>query len=669
MSKLISDCDGTSGLSVLSDDHLLFGDSFLTPMSFYGGRVVLNIDYISDMHLLQNWKNCKQELSLKCFINAVVRQLYDTMRENSVIVFGGDVSSDAVVTLDFYKSFVRYFDYLMFKEKKSKFLWLQENRAVFESTKSSFLSRLVRFRAYIDKLSFQFSVCNAKDERRVILTKMRKAKYRLACVERAYEVFLNDYNVLCDKVMHYERLCGMSIDNISFSDVYVHHLLSDDRHILVVLGNHEYVGFSSVHDALSFYDVALKNLGIRLLKNDCFELDILGRNFVIFGGTGFSRYNEAYNADVLCGCDGFTRDMEVEQATVFYEEYQFFKHMAFNRNSVFICISHYPVHDWMLRCDFDVIYFYGHNHQNYRRRDEFEVVYADNQVGYKGGNFVFKSMSTGCERNPYFGLCDGIHETNVSDYLQFYRYIGEGLGDGKLLNKRCENPSVKMYVLKFSGYYGFFLVNQHGVSKGISIVNGGMTNKITSSVDLEWLWASFCVILSKYLKLFTPFRVFQERISTELKHLGLWGRIHGCIVDVDFHHHIMLNPLDGTVTFYYSSQFGLVEKLLSFDAVVLSMKQKKVSDVDYDFVLATYVAMKNDNCLLSRISNSYLLDGDCRKSCLGLEEVSCSDGMYGVSRKVNAVQRLFTGHVLRVFDLNLLNMNFDISGDFGLIDG
>lgn len=94
-----------------------------------------------------------------------------------------------------------------------------------------------------------------------------------------------------------------------------------------------------------------------------------------------------------------------------------------------------------------------------------KVVYADNQIGYKSNDIYFKKATTGLYLNPYGELGEGLYKTSVDDYLEFYRYIGEKMGNGKLLNNRLKNGDTDFYVLKRKGYYGFFLLRKTGVSK------------------------------------------------------------------------------------------------------------------------------------------------------------------------------------------------------------
>ena len=193
-----------------------------------------------------------------------------------------------------------------------------------------------------------------------------------------------------------------------------------------------------------------------------------------------------------------------------------------------------------------------------------------------------------------------------------------------------------MYIIKHNGYYGFFIVTYEGNSKGISIVNGGMTKKISDTTDLRWLCENFDVVLSKYIALLLPLRTAQEKISKELKTAGFSGKIHGTIVDIDFYHHIMINPSNGDMRVYYSPAPGIV-KYINNEAELT----KSIEDVSGRQLRLEY--------------NKYGAEMQHALTAIdSLHPVSLSTGAYGVSRKVNPLQRIFSGHVLRDFDLRLV---------------
>lgn len=184
---------------------------------------------------------------------------------------------------------------------------------------------------------------------------------------------------------------------------------------------------------------------------------------------------------------------------------------------------------------------------------------------------------------------------------------------------------------------------------------------------MQWLFDNFEVILSKYLQILIPLRTVQNQISKELQDLGFSGLIHGCIIDIDYYHHIILNPMDGTMTYYYSPQFGVVQSLPSFEKVITSIKEKDVDyfsyNRNYELIQQKYNNNKqNPHYLLGQINNGSLLkssglsqNANITISYGQMQEISRSEGMYGISRRISVLQRLFSGHVLRDFDLNLID--------------
>ena len=197
----------------------------------------------------------------------------------------------------------------------------------------------------------------------------------------------------------------------------------------------------------------------------------------------------------------------------------------------------------------------------------------------------------------------------------------------------------------------------------MSIVNGGATKRITKTVNLQWLFDSFEVVLFKYLNVLYPLRSIQEQLSKELKIMGFSGNIHGCIVDVDYYHHIKVDPVESSIEFYYSPLFGVVQILPTFRDVLLSKRNnlifnERISEDEYNSIVLKFDNLcGKSTCLLNVIGNNNLLEwNESDKSNLyerELIEVSRKEGFYGLSRKVNPLQRLFSKRVLRSFDVRL----------------
>lgn len=185
-----------------------------------------------------------------------------------------------------------------------------------------------------------------------------------------------------------------------------------------------------------------------------------------------------------------------------------------------------------------------------------------------------------------------------------------------------------------------------------------------------------------------PLRNVQTHLSKELRQLGLSGNIHGCIVDIDYHHHIMVNPTDGSIQFYYSPVFGIVKYLRSFNKVIESLHENskfslaKCEQLQLQFTELSKKKRKNKELYyLKKITNKEFCNQallttkpsdesghnnfspeESKKELTSvdgeLQYVSRTEGAYGVSKRIQPLQRLFSSHILRDFDLRLVEDEF-----------
>ena len=685
--------DNSTSLQELSR-QLVKVEELSNPLTYYGQpntEDTLKIAYISDIHLIHHLKYYGWNENR--MIRYIVSKLYRTMEPANIVIFVGDTSSDTRLTIKFYNAFMKRYDYRMFmkfkkhvmdiKHKKSMIQKIDVSRLKYIGNKlnekiacdmetlsqyydfSKFINYHDSYHKEMDYESTFECYKEVKSYKNLMLSNevenMIFAMVKLYSHREKYEkklkTFREMYDFLSWNIRELENKYGKSIDEINMTDYREHTLLSAQKDVYVVLGNHEYIYFEDVASCVLYYKTELAKIGINLLHNNCYVYE----KFIIYGGTGFAKYDKKWNANTVVCCPDFTRKDEIKETELFERGYKKVLAKAKENNLCFLCVSHYPIYACLnSKYDKEAIYFTGHNHQNWFIKNADKVVYSDNQIGYRNNNVTFRIATTGFELNPYADMQDGLYITTIQDYLQFYRYIGEDIGKGNILYQRCQNGKAYLYVIKRNGYYGFFIMNPKGSAKGISIVNGGVTKKLTNATDMGGICENFDVVLSKYLKLLTPLRNIQEQLSKELKELGLSGEIHGCIVDIDRYHHIMLNPTDGSITFYYSSEFGRGVNLGSFDEVIKSMEtyNSASTPIDYKRIKREYKEKsKDEKCLLSAISTNCLIETENTEIANASEReetiVSRTDGMYGISRKVNPLQRLFSGHVMRNFDLRL----------------
>ncbi|MCI5610778.1 MAG: hypothetical protein MR392_05310, partial [Roseburia sp.] len=161
-----------------------------------------------------------------------------------------------------------------------------------------------------------------------------------------------------------------------------------------------------------------------------------------------------------------------------------------------------------------------------------------------------------------------------------------------------------------------------------------------------------------YLKLLLPLRTVQNKLSKELRELGLKGTMHGCIVDINYDHHIMINPVVGTFEYYYSPSFGLKQDISSFTEVLKSLEihnEYNISQYAFSKMRKLYdIRKKESGYLLSRESNYFLTtEEQTELESNVLYSVSRVTGAYDVSRKVSPLQRIFDNRILRDFNIQL----------------
>ena len=442
------------------------------------------------------------------------------------------------------------------------------------------------------------------------------------------------------------------------------------RYIYAILGNHELWDFESLDSCCRAYHKLFNSLGICFLHNSISwfgdhrtpmkQTGTIGRrpvyvelqkaddeaeynqqmrhihNTLIIGGVGFAGCNREFNADMGLYRSTVNRTQEVEESCKWRESYQQALEMAKETNSGLIVLCHHPLRDWKEDGveDSGCIYFTGHSHRNYLYHDEERNihVFANNQIGYKNANIHFKEAYIYKRINPFANHPDGCHEILSSQYLRFYDYMKEHIEGNGLVEREIRTNNARFYMIKHSGYYGFFLVS----SKGTYICAGGRIKKISKSPDIEQFHADFSRMIKQYMRILSPYRNAQEQLSEAVRSFGGDGTIHGCIIDIDFYNHIMLNPSDGAITYYYSPEFGQVE--IYNDLMSLLENHNDALAAQYRKLLRS-----SDHEIMSQPSTTELIQIDIKNS------------VYAVSNRMNQLQRLFDKKILRDWNDDLLS--------------
>jgi hypothetical protein len=308
--------------------------------------------------------------------------------------------------------------------------------------------------------------------------------------------------------------------------------------------------------------------------------------------------------------------------------------------------------DWMGQTftgNENCIYFSGHNHNNflYHNDDRNIHIFANNQIGYKHKKIKLKKASLYSKGNPFASYSDGIHEINSFDYLEFYSYVNERVCGNGIVERMIEKNECDFYMIKKSGYYGFFLVSDNASY----ICEGGRVKKLSSNNEIGYYYDNFDAMVDIYIEGLSPYRRNQEKIARAVREIGGDGTIHGCIIDIDFTNHIMFNPLDGSMSYYYSPEFGKVQVYSSID---------KLLKLHAPLLLNKYIKASNKLFQICQQEQSITSEK--------LEDVDRKGGAYGLSEKVQQIQRLFSCKVLRDWNDAALKKILLCKGDRGLIE-
>lgn len=456
-------------------------------------------------------------------------------------------------------------------------------------------------------------------------------------------------------------------ENINLTKIFFErfiHSLGVESHcrIFMILGNHEYHEFADEDSAVKAYKEMLSPYNVWVLNNEVLEFE----NCYILGGTGFAKYNEKYNANTLICSKRMqgNRAIEAEETEKFFAVYtDALKRAEESHKPVIVC-SHYPVRDWLQgKLNNHCFYFTGHNHNNEVIINERFQIYADNQIGYKNNIIRFKEAHLGTLFNPFIDYSDGVYQITPNQYRDFYLYNGESIGVG-IIQKKVEAGS-PLYMIKRNGFYGFFIKDKHGMK----ICSGGRVKNINSITDIEYFDKGFIYVVSFLVNSILPYYKVQQIIADEIKQLHLpfdkAGQIHGCIIDIDFFHHIMINPFDGKITFYYSPVWGIVEPFSSMEQLLMSVEKKN------NLIGQSEEYFENKEAILTNQKFLISKTGEELTEFVGeMTVVDLKNSLYTVSNKMKQYQRLFTANILREWNDSIIENYLqigDINLEYGMI--
>lgn len=408
--------------------------------------------------------------------------------------------------------------------------------------------------------------------------------------------------------------------------------------VIFTLGNHELWDFpnSSLNEITKKYREVIELNGMYLLQNEILyrkgdlnsldkisesELETLslaelrqkldGCSVVLFGGIGFSGLNEEFNANSGIYRNTINREVEIKQSKKFEELYTKVSTSLIDKN--LLTITHMPISSWTEKPVYteNYVYITGHSHRNEFIDDGIHRVYADNQAGYKAKKVKLRHLLVNGNYELFTDLNDGVHCITIEQYNEYLR--------SKNIRGKVGETIHKLYMVKREEYFCFISESK---SKSLCILNGGSKKKLETN-DINYVYNNMIHVIRTIEKPLFQFKEYQTQISNAVKQFGGDGRIHGCIIDIDYYSHIHVDPLSGLITPYFASN---IKNKLVYPSIELLLKDNNKT------IYSNYKKLLSDNRLPVMINEL--------ETTVNKIEFNSDTSMYRASNEILKMQKL-----------------------------
>lgn len=356
-------------------------------------------------------------------------------------------------------------------------------------------------------------------------------------------------------------------------------------------------------------------------------------SLILLGGIGFSGLNPYYNAELgLYGPTITTLEEDLALSQRFNFIYNKLNRCAGNKQV--IVLTHTPVHNWT-NDDYNPnwIYINGHTHKNsIIRENDGTTVLSDNQIGYKTSQWKLNQIAVAGWYDPFEKTKDGIHKITPEIYDEFNK--GRGI-----ISQGCHNCKGGIYALKRKDTYMFILQSE----SNLYLLAGGQKNRLKHN-DMQYYYDNIELYKQNVYKMLSQYQRILNLISKEIRCIGGWGSVHGCIVDIDEFNHIYVNPFDGKVSPYWAEDKNsryVYNDLASLLEIKLPLLYNEFNNAHKSGEISML-----SQCVGEKKENRSILSSDSE--------------IYDPSKKLIKYQYLFNNNVVRVWEDDILKTNFNI---------
>lgn len=356
---------------------------------------------------------------------------------------------------------------------------------------------------------------------------------------------------------------------------------------------------------------------------------------IVFGGLGFSGKSKAlapegyiYNADAGL-YKGAVPTLVEDLIQTEKSEKAYFKVLESLFNYAVIIATHCPLDNWS-ESDYNsnFIYLSGHTHHNTFHMSSEKTVFADNQVGYYSDDYDLRYFLIDGTYDSFISYPDGIYKITYEQYIDF------NIGKNVRIKKKKDGKQIILLKKGFAHMFVYYNSNNK-----LILLNGGSPKRLFH--DLNYYYEN----LDKYVhNIKTIMNSYTDRlldVSKMVRSIGGEGKIHGCIVDIDYYNHIYINPVDGKITPYFA--YDMEQKYVYKD--LYSLLEKKKPSLLPGYVEWQRVNQDNNKLV---VQNTELADG----------AVLVTDkNIYRVSKIVKTMQYLLFQDIVREWNDKILSIS------------
>lgn len=479
----------------------------------------------------------------------------------------------------------------------------------------------------------------------------------------------------------YLLIAGDASSNFEFIDIFYNELIRwwSPSRIVVVAGNHElWNSYAIIGNGVKIYRNFFDKLGIIFLQNDLISVDNKGicerfseaeilkmskdeirqrtlySPIIILGGIGLGRLDAEFNACKRryekSSDEALQKD--IQEANRFSIIYKKILESLFNKR--IIVLTHFKKEDWNEEAyNPHWIYLNGHDHRNFYEVSNKRVIYADNQIGRRAKSIGLKYFYCDKDYDIFAYYSDGVYKITKEQYIDFNR--------GKLVSMSYKREDGVIYMIKRNREYLFLIYVQYSEKskeKFLYLMNGGKLVRLRRNrlEDLSYYYDNLGRYSENVNQLLYKYIGGQQQLSEFIKHLGGYGKIHGCIVDVEkpnkferfSYCHLFVNPLDGKVTPYFAND--VKSRIVYKDLKALLQAHDSCKLMANNYLQFEKEAMDN----LPMVQYSGQMEE------WGNDDTMHDEGsyLYRISRIIKSLQYCLEKNIVRLWNEELLDYDF-----------